>query len=68
MRVVLGQIIFNLLHHLEEVVEADEVWVLVTLRPDLHEELLGLFWVALETLHDCLQVFDINAATLLLVE
>jgi len=52
MRIVFGQIVFYLLHHLEEVIEADEIRIMLTFRPDLHEELLGFLRVSLETLHD----------------
>jgi len=68
MRVVLSQIVFDLLHHFEEIVEADEVRIMVSLWPNLHEQLFGLFWVSLKTLHDGLQIFDVDATDLLLVE
>ena len=52
MWIVLGQIVLDLLHHLEEIIEADKIWIMVSLRPDLHQELFGLLWISLQTLHD----------------
>ena len=71
MWIVLGKVIFDLLHHLEEVFEANQLWVILALclsLPDLAEQLLSLLGIPLETLHDCLQVLDVYAATLLLVK
>ena len=68
MRIVFGQIVFYLLHRLQEVIKADEIRIVLTLRPDLQEELLGFLRVSLETLHDGLKVLDVNTADLLLVK
>jgi hypothetical protein len=60
MGIILGQIVFNLLHHLEKVIEADEIGISFALRPNLLEELLGFLGISLETLHNGFQILDIN--------
>jgi hypothetical protein len=47
MWVILGQIVFYLLHHLEEIIKADKIWIMLTLGPNLHQQLFGFFWVSL---------------------
>ena len=71
MGIILGQIVFYLLHHLEEIVKADEIWVVFSfwpLGPNLHQKLLSFLRISLETLHNCFKVLDINTANLLLVK
>jgi hypothetical protein len=66
--VVFSKIILDLLHHFEEIFEADQVWIGFSLWPDLREELLGFFRIPLQRLHDGFQVFDVNGSYLLFVE
>ena len=66
--VVFRKIILDLLHHFQEIVEADQFWVGIYIWPNLGEELLGFFGIPLQRLHNGFQVFDVNGSYLLFVE
>ena len=81
--IVLGESIFNLLHHFYEVIEIDEfetsrlrlsviilvlIINLILLLSDLPKEVLGLLLVSLKTLHDSLKVFHSDLTLVFLIK
>ncbi len=77
MRIVLSQIVFDWFHHLYEVFKWNHFRVRIlnafllifhSLRSNLPKEILCLFGISLQALHNSFEVFNIDSSNLLLIK
>ena len=72
MGVILGEVLFDLLHHFQEVIEVYSFEILAFFVhlgiTNLTQKLFGLIGISLKTYHNLLEIFNVDCAITLLIK